>query len=173
MNRWLKWIMALAVIGCTALPAVAQGVQVCACTEGTPTRLQGALRNMLLSDNLLCELTECEEEDWPDSFWSTREKEDAYRYMVFFHHFKGGDAASVRRSVERLLDVNPRYDPDPDPFFFQNMVEEEKTARRRKKRRNRFIGFGGAALISGMAAYFLSRTTPPDPLPLPLLPGSN
>ena len=176
MNRWLKRMLTLAVIGCTAFPVLAQEPQKvdCPCTEDMPAKLNSALQNMRLSDGLLCELEQCKAEDW--SGWSTRAKEDAFRFMVLFHHFKSGDADLVRRSVEQLLDVNPNYDSSPDPLFFQNIVDQEKETRLREKRRSRrnlIIGSGGGALIGGVVAYLLLRPRPPRSLPLPLLPGSN
>ena len=120
----------------------------------------------------------------PDGITDQAEKVQAYRYLSLAHI--GEDhLPEARDVVEKLLDLNENFEPDPttDPSRFIEFVTAAKNvraevraqeqAKKSRKRKLLFIG-GGTLLAAGVTAAIIFATgssTPrlplPDPPPFP------
>ena len=158
---WFKRIFLLAVLGCTAAPALAQN---CPLDE-----VEINYRNMRLPA-AIDSLNVCRQ----DRVWNRLGKNDklrVFRLLAFSYHFKN-EPDVARMQVQALMQEEPRYRPaTTDPEFFQVLVREFTPPKWYQKRRVQVVGgvlIGAAALI-----FALTRPEGPQSLPGPPLPGSN
>lgn len=113
----------------------------------------------------------------PNVITNTSQQKRSYKLLALAH-LAEGDSIAAEREVERLVQLEPRYEPDSerDPETFRKLVVEikqqreqaEGTATVKRKTSKKWWWLGGGALAAGggVAAYFLFIKEP-TPLPEP------
>ena len=158
MHRWFQHTLALALLACVAIPALAQ----------TQTCLQAAQQsfyNKRLDETILV-LEDCKSRAWPSL--NASEKTAALRLLAI-SYFATGEDNFARMSVEDLIreDRSYRANPQLDPVFFQALVREFRP----KWYQKRWVQLIGVAVVGGTVAFALTRPEGPQALPGPPLPN--
>ena len=156
MVRRLRRFLMLAVMACTAAPALAQNCLIEAQTYYRDMRLGPAIDV----------LEQCRAEGLPGL---DRSQKTAALRLLSISYFARGDTTLARTAVEDLLaeDRRSRSDPLEDPVFFQDWVHD---LRPKLWHRKWWVRITGGALITGAVVCRLAGCFSSDPRPLP---GAN
>lgn len=113
----------------------------------------------------------------PNVITNTSQQKRSYKLLALAH-LAEGDSVAAEREVERLVQLEPRYEPDSerDPEAFAKLVVEIKQQREqaeqailvKRKTSKKWWWIGGGAFVIGgsTAAYFLFIKEPtllPEP----------
>ncbi|MCG8606267.1 hypothetical protein MJD09_14940 [bacterium] len=114
----------------------------------------------------------------PDGIQDLGQKVQAYRYLALAHIAEDHEP-EAKDAVEKLLDLNENFVPDPstDLTRFIELVEEGKQARlearKQRRKKKRWFIIGGGALVAGAVTAAIITLTGssaprlPDPPPFP------
>ena len=115
-------------------------------------------------DEVIKLLDECRPEQLPEA----RHRLRAYKLLALVQ-LKIGKAGEAEEAVSSLLDVRPKFEPDPvqDPPEFVELVHQLKS-QRAKKSNKKWYWIGGGGLVAGaVAAYLIFKEDELADLPTP------